>query len=228
LKLLHPLIKYEISDFLKGGFVAQRKFDGVRLALCNIPPEEYGLTKGGIRTFAPSVVNKFPPGMIVDGELLGKKMTWESAQSALTSKDESANWIAFDRLDDKIGTVIDRVKALDDLGIPVAQCYTDIPYAWELAKKYNWEGIVIRTMDGLTAWKIKFKQQLDVLVHRKKIFVFDDTKTPILLGSLDVSDGRYRIQHEGITRSGKLRAPFKVGPSRGLLCQSSQLNSVLV
>jgi len=227
IQLPNPVLRYDVSEFLGPEWIAQRKWDGVRFA---VQYDMYGKPKGGITktgkefSFAPTVCEKrVPPNSLIDGELLGTEYNWESALRALAEEDASSAWVAFGIVDPSL-SFFEQEEKLIRWGFTPTESYT-VSAAWESCNELGWEGIVVRKLSEPTvAFKVKFRQETDVVVVRDKMFVLDGPR-PILLGSLTAKNGKYRVRHEGLAKSGKLRAANIIGPAR-TNCSAEQLKEI--
>lgn len=222
-ELPHPVTRVSISDFLNDSWFAQLKYDGVRLAVVYDEDGTHGLTKNGKETFAPAGLPDMPIGTVVDGELLGDD-SWESAQAALANQDTAAEWVAFDLLTSDL-SFPERYLQLKESGFKTLEV-TGVYEAWENAKVENKEGIVVRPRNGPEIFKIKFRNELDAILHRGKLFVMNGSR-PHLIGSMPrQTDGRYRVSCEGRTSRDRVRAPRIVGPALSQTCSYEQLNRI--
>lgn len=221
--LPHPVTRASITDFLNDNWSAQIKYDGVRLAVVYGEDGIYGLTKNGKETFAPSDLPEMPVGTVVDGELLGDN-SWQSAQAALSNRDSAAAWVAFDLLNSNL-PFPERYLQLKENNFKVLDI-APVYEAWETAKEEGKEGIVVRPRIGPEIYKIKFRNELDVILHRGKLFVLKG-KTPHLVGSMPrQANGKYRVSCEGRTSKDKIRAPRIIGPALSQTCSFEQLNRI--
>lgn len=229
--LPHPKTHEQILDFCKPDFVAQLKVDGVRLALVYgedcVP--EFAVTKGGQQVAVPASVHdlpKMPPGSVLDGELVGAG-NWSSAQSSLRDlflgrPAGDAAWVCFAYLADVLQVTegfTEGIAWLEERGFPVLRP-GPVAEVWEEARRLELEGVVVRVKDADPAesagWKVKFPQELNVVVHRGKALLLRNTGQPVVVASMPrQADGLYRVSCEGVATTGRLRAARVVGPALG-------------
>lgn len=200
-----------ISPYLGSGWLAQSKLDGVRLAVVWAADGPYGLTRGGHRAPAPAGLPDMPVGTLVDGELVGTG-TWESALSSLRTG--GGSWVPFDLSSDQSFPA--RLHTLVEAGfdpLPAAPVHL----AWERAAADGAEGIVIRSVAGgysSAAFKVKFPHVYTCLAHKGFLFVVDENRRPKAVARYaGPLTGRVRVECEGITANGNLRAARVIGPA---------------
>lgn len=241
-RLNHPLTADGISPFLTDDWIAQRKLDGVRLA---VVWDAYGhpahsISKGGVMMAPPRGLPSLPPGSVVDGEIVGE--SWEDSLAALRvlldGKDEFlGQWRPFDLAAGPDGApcedpFLTRLVMLEDYGLSPAPSW-NVPRGWEQALVHGWEGVVVRPRRGgylSPAFKIKPSREFNAIAHRGYLHLIEPNGFPRAVGRCsDSLTGKVRVVCEGATRHGKVRAPRVTGPvAEGATVSVSQLERLVV
>lgn len=210
MKLNHPTRAPSISPYLGSSWLAQPKLDGVRLAVVYGPDGRYGLTKGGIETWAPAGLPDMPQGTVVDGELIGDG-TWESALAALRTG--QGDWVPFDL--SSSAPFPDRLRTLIAAGFEPAEA-GPVETMWERALYDGLEGIVIRSATGgyhSPAFKVKVPNIVTCRAHRGFLFLLFGDKPKAVAHCTSELTGLVQVECEGATVHGNLRAARVVGPA---------------
>lgn len=241
-RLNHPLTADGISPFLTDDWIAQRKLDGVRLA---VVWDAYGhpahsISKGGVMMAPPRGLPSLPPGSVVDGEIVGE--SWEDSLAALRvlldGKDEFlGQWRPFDLAAGPDGTPCEdsflaRLVTLEDYGLNPVPSWS-VPRGWEQALVHGWEGVVVRSRRGgylSPAFKVKPSREFNAIAHRGYLHLLEPSGFPRAVGRCsDSLTGKVRVVCEGATRHGKVRAPRVTGPvTEGATVSVSQLERLVI
>jgi hypothetical protein len=199
-----------ISAFLGPQWLAQEKLDGVRMAVVYGPDGLYGVTKGGITTWAPVGLPDMPEGTVVDGELVGDG-TWEGALSALRLG--HGDWVPFDL--SSSAPFPERLRTLREAGFEPIEA-GPVSTTWERAMYDGREGIVIRSVVGgyhSPAFKVKNPRIVTCYAHNGFLFLLFGGKPKAVARSKTGLTGRVRVECEGATSHGNLRAARVLGPA---------------
>lgn len=210
MKLNMPRSAPNISSFLGDDWAAQLKRDGVRLAVVYGPTGRYGLTKGGIQTWAPADLPDMPVGTIVDGELVGDG-TWEGAQAALRLG--YGAWQSFDL--SSPAPFAERLARLHEAGFQPLEA-GPVSVMWDRAMYDGMEGVVIRSVAGgysAPAFKVKAPRAVVCRAHKGFLFFLREGKPSAVARSNTSLTGLVQVECEGITTHGNLRAARVIGPA---------------
>lgn len=242
-RLNHPTAAEGISPFLSDDWIAQRKLDGVRLAV--VWDDAYGhpaysISRGGVMMAPPRGLPSLPPGSVVDGEIVGE--SWEDSLAALRvlldGKDEFlGQWRPFDYAAGVGGgpcasDFLDRLDDLRSFGLdPVP--HWNVHQGWEQALVHGWEGVVVRPRRGgylSPAFKIKPSREFNAIAHRGYLHLIEPNGFPRAVGRCpDYLTGKVRVVCEGATRHGRARAPRVTGPvAEGATVSVSQLERLVI
>lgn len=241
-RLNHPTTAEDISPFLNDDWIAQRKLDGVRLAVVwdGYGHPGYSISKGGIKMAPPRGLPEMPPGSVVDGEIVGD--TWEDSLAALRTlldaRDEfGMQWRPFDLARGEGGVPCEddfpiRLMTLRDSGldpVPSGGVYRE----WERVLTLGWEGLVVRPRKGgyfSAAFKIKPTREFNAIAHHGYLHLIEPNGFPRAVGRCsDSLTGKVRVVCEGATRHGKVRAPRVTGPvAEGATVSVSQLERLVI
>lgn len=221
ISLNHPKRADSISPFLGPEWLAQRKLDGVRLAVLWDGAGFAGtaLSKGGIELAPPRGLPPMPPGTVVDGELIGS--TWEdslaSVRRLLNDGEVPASlWRPFD-----LGgptaphSLPERLDYLREFGLDPEPA-GPVNEVWTEALDKGWEGVVVRRKEAgylAPAFKVKPERTFNALAHLGFLHVIEGDGYPRAVGRCSAElSGRVRVECEGVTRHGRVRAPRVLGP----------------
>lgn len=210
MKLNMPQRAPSISPYLGNQWLAQEKLDGVRLAAVYGPDGLYGVTKSGITTWAPTGLPDMPEGTVVDGELVGDG-TWEGALSALRLG--HGDWVPFDL--SSSSPFPERLRTLREAGFEPIEA-GPVSTTWDRAIYDAREGIVVRSVAGgyhSPAFKVKVPKLITCRAHAGFLFLlFADKPKAVARCKTDVT-GLVRVECEGVTVHGNLRAARVLGPA---------------
>ena len=186
------------SDILKYHlkYLGNQKFDGCRcLAICDEQVRLIGRNDGNYTSKFSEIVNDLK-GLkcVLDGEIccdtfehtLSRNHTENRLKIKLLEKEYPAIFYVFDILslngeDLTQKPLIERIRALQGLSglhnsIVLVKYTPDLINLWEMAKKENWEGIIIKNplgrYEGKRSWnwlKIKYIKSRDLLVKNYDI-----------------------------------------------------------